>query len=283
MFDNVRFTSLLRFGPHILAVFLSSVASSGAAQNADTGALPPQPLTQSERPQVNINAPELVINEPPDTDGFGVQARDVLGQRSDNLLIIEVPEFTIVGRDPLEDVVIHVPDFVIIAQDEDQEEAKPQETSRLTDIGIVPLARDPSASDQPPQQEATLGYYPMCHGDYAAFFGRGQGTAVGFAMPVGKNLEVKARVEALDCGRSLSVTIRGQNILMSGDLQSRTYSGSFNMGDGAARTLVLMCDQDLGLRGYLTASDQNLAIKRPVWMIGNGVAQFDLTACPAQD
>lgn len=283
---DTNFTKPSLFRRHMLAALISTMASGASAQNADDGAASPileKPLTQTERPQIDIDTSNLITSEPPDTNGLGSQARDILGHRSDRSITIKVPEFAIVGRTPLTNVVVEVPEFIIIGKDPDKEEIDTQNPSRLSDIGVVPKSRDLSAPAQPPQQDATLGFQPMCHGDYSAFFGRGKGTAVGFAMPLGKHVEVSARVEALDCGKAIYVTIRGQNILMSGDLESRSYSGSFNMGDGAARTLVLVCDQDLSLRGYLTASDQNLAIQRPVWMIGNGVAQFDLTTCPAQD
>lgn len=118
-----------------------------------------------------------------------------------------------------------------------------------------------------------------CHGTYTSHFGRGTGTAVGFAMPFGQNLVAPAEVNVLACAQGLAVTVQGQSLTLSRMANTRQYSGTMNLGDGPLRTLLLTCDTDLNLRGQLVTADANLSIERPVWMLRDTPGVWDIADC----
>lgn len=119
-----------------------------------------------------------------------------------------------------------------------------------------------------------------CQGSYLLHFGKGQAAASGFSMPVGTQGSVPADVRMGQCGREMVLTVQGQPVVMHRSVQDDTvYVGSVTMGDGVARELTLTRGADRHLRGGLVASDGQLRIARPVWVMAQALEETVFEGC----
>lgn len=246
---------------------------------------------QSEGGGLNITLPDLIVVGKPEPEELAIDLPDfiVVGRPEPKDIVIDIPAFTILGKpEPeeltvslpafvifgkpeREEVIIDVPEFVVIGRPEDEDDERLEEGLAKT--------RTERQNPQPPEQGTAIQQDPArevndavrgfrCHGSYTAHIGKGLATAQGLAMPVGQTMTRPAQVDAMDCGDSITVTIDGMRIPMKLDKETKVYSGSLpSQGDGANRGLSLSCDDDSHLRGHLVASDANLRIARPVWLM----------------
>lgn len=119
-----------------------------------------------------------------------------------------------------------------------------------------------------------------CEGSYLLHFGKGQAAASGFSMPVGTQGSVPAEVRMGQCGREMVLTVQGQPVVMHRSVQDdAVYVGSVTMGDGVARELTLTRGADRNLRGGLVASDGQLRITRPVWVMAQALQETVFEGC----
>jgi len=233
----------------------------------------------ADRVDISINVPQLVIvgedvfedtvDIEIDVPQLVIVGEDVIEDTVD--IKIDVPQLVIVGEEAIEDTVnieIDVPQLVIVGREEEQETdgtpsisaqdtgAQPSETT----TPALPENAQPETEDVPP---ATA----RCHGTYTMHAGQGQGTASGLTMPVGRTMTLPATIENQECGQSLDFAAQGQSVRLEPTENLGEYSGTINLGDGPMRTIVLVCGEDLNLRGALVARDTNLRIARPLWLI----------------
>lgn len=243
-------------------------------------------LTIIARPvsvEITIDAPNLVIAAKPVSQDIVINVPDltIVARPAPKEMTIEVPELTIVTKPAPRDIVIDVPDLTIVSRRDEEPDAPL--SSELTVTTGKTTANQPdtpsttgtvTSPDTDPQ-----GIAQWCVGDFDAHIGRGVGTAVGFAMPFGDYMVSDSRVTAQDCRNTLAFNVQGQTVLLSQGETPRSYSGGLDFGDGAMRTLVLQCDEDLNLRGRLVTADQNLRIERPVWLIRKAQSPADIADC----
>lgn len=245
-------------------------------------------LTIIARPvsvEITIDAPNLVIAAKPVSQDIVINAPDltIVARPVPEEITIEVPDLIIVTKPAPRDIVIDVPDLTVVAKrDEEPDAPLSSELTVATGKTTANQPDTPSATDtvtSPDTDPDPQGIAQWCVGDFDAHIGRGVGTAVGFAMPFGDYMVSDSRVTAQDCRNTLAFNVQGQTVLLSQGETPRSYSGGLDFGDGAMRTLVLQCDEDLNLRGRLVTADQNLRIERPVWLIRKPQSPADITDC----
>jgi hypothetical protein len=214
---------------------------------------------------IDIHIPDLVIVAA-DPVNIAINVPDLVIVAADPVNIaINVPDLVIVGApEPVElDIDIRVPELIIASAEKSSED--------VTDVrGSSPPAERPAtlqSPDAPEELEDTALAAVQCSGNYMMHAGQGQAVASGLSMPVGQTMILPARVENLGCGASLIVTAQGQSISLDASDIPGEFSGSVDLGDGPLRTMILVCGEDLNLRGGLIAQDSNLRITRPMWLI----------------
>lgn len=239
------------------------------------------PNTFDEREQVPVNVPELSAGSPALTKVIAINVPDliIIGTPDPIDVVIDVPDLVIVGVPGPIELTIDVPDLIIVGRSEDapNDLASHEQTITIAPTTAVQPETPPaSGTDTDPDPQPLTQW---CVGAFVAHIGQGMGTAVGFAMPFGSYMVSDARVTPHDCRNSLSFSVEGQTVLLSQGDAPRSYTGSLDLGDGAMRTLVLQCDEDLNLRGHLVTADQNLRIERPVWLIRKAQSPADIADC----
>lgn len=259
----------------VLGAVLAPLPSYAQSGNETTGGpsevvviVPDLTITgQPEPERVVINVPEITIVGAPDLDR----------------VVIDVPDLVIVGAPDPTRITIDVPDLTIVgAPDEDDTSDPDAPDNRLTDLTVTP-SQTTTGSTTTDVPDTNAQAQDWCFGDYTSHIGRGIGTAAGIVMPFGKNLIAPAQVDLISCGDALEVQVQGQTVSLTRASASRLYSGTIDFGDGAMRTLILNCDEDLNLRGKLVTADSNLSIERPVWMMRSNSDSAALANCDLPD
>lgn len=117
-----------------------------------------------------------------------------------------------------------------------------------------------------------------CNGSYTLHFGNGTESATG--TPVGTSGAVPVSVTMGQCAREMVLqTPQGPVVLLQSIQDPATYVGQLTMGDGVARELHLTRGADRNLRGGLKASDGQLTITRPIWVMTKTLTETVFPDC----
>lgn len=208
-------------------------------------------LVISVREPVNVSSPGLVIvvREPKE---------------------IQTPELVVVVNEP---ETLKTPELLIVVTEDEKgegdENAPTEESGGAPLIGDKDIASGGAPSDAPLSTEPSTDFEAkrICVGEYtlhsAGAVGGGYGNP---EMPVGTPVMAKATLTTDSCGAFLTMTSQGQSILLTRQDGDNVYVGELKMPDGVSRSLHLTCGRGLNMWGVLSAQDDSIRVRRPMWL-----------------
>ena len=257
----------------------------------------PEEIIVDLPPLVIVGAPEpesIVVDLPPLTIVGRADPEEIIvdlpllvivGKEPPETITVELPPLTIVGRSEPEEIEVDLPLLTIVGREEEDNSDESDAEDSNTDIGIVegsaplkPFILTPTTPETP-EQPSVAQATDWCNGVYQGTFSRPVAEVQAFVPLMGQAVTVTAQVAARQCGDVLNVTMQGIALDMVGDRASRTYSGTLNMGDGAARVMVLTCGADLTLTGALRASENGVSVRRDIVLTRSQAALPDFAGC----
>lgn len=266
-----------------------SVPNVKIEERDQTGPLRDVPVLEKETgfvPQITqrtpniINVPNLVIvvKEPVE-----ISVPDLVIVVKEPVEIA-APELRIIVKEPVE---IDAPDLVIVIKDETDE--GDEKVPFAGGGGGAPLnGQNEVASNDPPpvgpqtaEPNTSLDAKRICVGEYTVHSAGAVGSGFGNPeMPVGTPVMAKASLTTDSCGAFLTMTSQGQGILLARQHGGENvYVGELTMSDNVSRTLHLTCGRGLNMWGVLYASDENIKVRRQMWLRPVNTTTTTLASC----
>jgi hypothetical protein len=243
--------------------------------------------------EVVVDVPDLVVIGRPAPQEVIINVPDlvIVGRPAPQEVIVDVPDLVVVGEPDPREVVIDVPDLIVVGEPEERDtepNADDVGSSKTAGSG-PPLQGQKNVSSNGVPSDAPLSSDPgvkiganrICVGEYTLHSAGAVGSGYGNPeMPVGTPVIAKATLTTDSCGAFLTMTSQGQSILLARQQDGdNVYVGELKMPDGVARTLRLTCGRGLDMHGVLYARDDNVSLRRSMWLRPVNATTTTLAAC----